>query len=145
MTLFVLITPAFTTYALTNVQDIVESQLEGVAAKVASNIDDLVILAKDSNSGSMVMEKQINIPATLSQRAYSVALVDYDGVWKVKATLDSHPSVFREATLTWTTNSTTVQMEGGSYHVSSFPLVAKCVKTTDGESASMTIQLARGD
>jgi hypothetical protein len=142
LVMFLIISAATVSYVASMTQAVISSQLEEVAAEVSSTAVDLTVLAVNSKSESLVLEKTINIPTTVSNSPYSVLLVESGGVWQVMARLNAQPTVSGEAAL-WSGNSPTINMVQSTVS-SGEPLIVRCQKTTVGDSPSLTIQLFGG-
>jgi hypothetical protein len=141
LSMLMIILFASTNYVSVMTQSVIVSQLEEVATRVSTDIVDLTILALSSKSESFVVQKTINITGTVNDRAYSIFLgKSDDGFWKVRAKLDLQPTVLGEATLTWTTNSSLINIVEGGVPVGN-AIVAICEKTTVSGTPYLRIRL----
>ena len=142
LTIFMIISVASVIYVSSMTQVVVKSQLEEVAARVSTTIVDLTVLAANSKSESLVIEKRVNVPASLNDNAYSVLLMESDGMWKVVARLDSQPTVSGEAVL-WDESSQTLKVIPTVVPTGK-PLIVRCEKTIVDGNLSITVQILMG-
>jgi hypothetical protein len=141
--IFLVVSVFFVSYVTIQTQDVISSQLKEVSARVASDVIDLTVLATNSKSETVDMQKRLTIPATVNDRAYSISLSQSNGVWKVVSKLDVQPFISAESSLTWKTDSTILNVMQDTMPVGS-PVIVRCLKTTVGGIPSLTIQLMRG-
>ncbi len=141
LVMFMIISFASINYVSVMTESAIASQLGEVATRVSTNIVDLTVLALNSKSESLVVQKTLNIPGTVSDRAYSIFLEKSDdGFWRVRAKLDLQPAILGEATLAWTVSSSLINIVEGGVPVGNV-IVAICEKTTVSGTPYLRISL----
>ena len=142
LAIFMIISYASVNYITSTTQAVISSQLKEVAARVSSTAIDLTVLAMNSKSESLTLEKRINIPITVSGNPYSVMLVKSDGIWKARARLNAQQTVSGEEIL-WSGDSSTIGVVQSTIPAGK-PLIVRCDKTSIGGNLTITIQLFGG-